>query len=272
MTGNARGFASRYGPWAVIAGASEGIGAAFARGVAERGANVALVARRSGPLEAVARALSSEHGIEARTVATDLADPEAADRVLEAVSDVEVGLLVHNAAASAIGPFLDTPLEEHRKALAVNASAPLALIHSLAGPMRARGRGGIVVVSSLAAFQGSPLVASYAATKAFGLVLAEGLWDELRGAGVDVLACCAGATRTPGYGKSAPRESWLFAPGPLDPAFVAEAALFALGRGPVCIPGSANRLTSFVFRRLLPRRTAVAIMGRATRRLYGPTP
>lgn len=271
MTVSSPGFQERYGPWALVAGASEGIGAAFSRSLAGRGLNLVLVARRSGPLEAIAGQVSREHGVDVRTVAADLGEGEEVDRVLDGVKDLAIGLLVHNAAYSAIGPFLDTSIEEHRRTLAVNALAPLALLHALAQPMRARGKGGIVIVSSLAAFQGSPLVASYAATKAFGLVLAEGLGDEVRESGVDVLACCAGATRTPGYLTSTPREPGPLAPAPLDPKTVAEESLSSLGRRLVCIPGPANRLTSFVLRRLLPRRTAVAIMGRATRRLYGPT-
>jgi len=145
----------------------------------------------------------------------------------------------------------------------------MVLTHALAGPMRARRRGGVVLVSSLAAFQGSPMVTSYAATKAFGLILAEGLSDELRGDGVDVVACCAGVTRTPGYTRSGLGEPGPLAPAPLDPETVAGDALASLGRRTVSIPGGANRMASFVMRRLLPRRAAVAILGRATRRLYG---
>jgi hypothetical protein len=131
--------------------------------------------------------------------------------------------------------------------------------------MARRGRGGIVLVTSLAASQGNPLLASYAASKAFGLVLAEGLWAELRERGVDVLACRAGATRTPGYAASRPRRRVPL----MEPDDVARAALDALGRGPTVVPGALNRVAAFAFARLLPRRVAIHVMGRATRRLYG---
>jgi short-subunit dehydrogenase len=136
--------------------------------------------------------------------------------------------------------------------------------------MVARGRGGIVLMSSLTAFQGTPLVASYGATKAFNLVLAEGLWDELRENGVDVLACCAGATLTPGYRRATPDgPKALFAPRAQDPGDVAREALAALGRSAFVITGRGNRIVSFVMRRLMSRRLAIVTIGREMRRRYG---
>jgi hypothetical protein len=123
----------------------------------------------------------------------------------------------------------------------------------------------MVLMTSLAASQGNPLLASYAASKAFELVLAEGLWAELRGRGVDVLACRAGATRTPGYAASRPRRSVPL----MEPEDVARQALDALGHGPSTVTGALNRVAAFAFGRLLPRRASIQIMGRATRRLYG---
>jgi short-subunit dehydrogenase len=128
-----------------------------------------------------------------------------------------------------------------------------------------RGRGGIVLMSSLAGTQGTAYVATYAATKAFNLVLGEGLWDELRDRGVDVLACRAGATRTPAYVSSNP------APGPapvMEARPVAVAALDALGKGPSMVPGVLNGAVAFLMQRLMPRRAAVATMGKATRKMY----
>jgi short-subunit dehydrogenase len=164
-----------------------------------------------------------------------------------------------------IGPFLERPVDEHLRVVDVNCRSALALAHLLGGAMAARGRGGIVLMTSLAASQGNPLLASYAASKAFELVLAEGLWAELRGRGVDVLACRAGATRTPGYAASRPKRSVPL----MEAEVVARGALDALGRGPVTVAGALNRVAAFAFGRLLPRRTSIQIMGRATRRLYG---
>jgi short-subunit dehydrogenase len=134
--------------------------------------------------------------------------------------------------------------------------------------MVARGRGGIVLLSSMASLQGGALVAHYAATKAYLRVLAEGLWEELRPAGVDVVACCAGRVRTPTWKRSGPRAATLLAPPVMEAEPVVEATLAALGRQPVVIPGRLNRLAALATSRLLPRPTAVALVSAATRRMY----
>lgn len=262
-------FLTRYGPWAVVAGASEGIGAAFADELAARGVSLVLVARGRERLDAVAGEIARRHAVATRVVACDLARPESIDRVAEAAAELTVGLLVCNAAASTVGRFLDVPLEDHRHAIDVNAGSVVALAHRFGGPMAERGCGGIIVMSSLTAFQGTPLVACYGATKAFGLVFAEGLGDELRDRGVDVLACCAGATRTPGYDRvTPPRRVELLAPRIQDPGEVAREALAALGKRPLVVTGAGNRAASLVMRRLMSRRGAVKTIGRSMRRRY----
>lgn len=258
-------FRERYGPWALVAGASAGLGEAFARLLAARGLNVLLLARREETLARLAADLRRAHEVEVRTEAIDLARGDLAAAVERAAAGLEVGLLVYNAAHSAIGPFVERPLDEHLRVLDVNCRGPLALAHVLGGAMARRRRGGMVLMTSLAASQGNPLLASYAASKAFELVLAEGLWAELRGRGVDVLACRAGATRTPGYAASRPRRSVRL----MEPEDVARQALDALGRGPSAVTGALNRVAAFALGRLLPRRASIGIMGRATRRLYG---
>jgi short-subunit dehydrogenase len=258
-------FRARYGPWALVAGASAGLGEAFARLLAARGLHLVLLARRADALALLAEELRRAHGVEVRTEALDLSRPDVAAAVARATSGLEVGLLVYNAAHSAIGPFLERPLEDHLRVVDVNVRGPLSLAHLLGGEMARRGRGGLVLMTSLAASQGNPLLASYAASKAFELVLAEGLWAELRGRGVDVLACRAGATRTPGYAASRPRRSVPL----MEPEEVARQALAALGRGPSAVTGALNRVAAFAFARLLPRRASIRIMERATRRLYG---
>lgn len=261
-------FLERYGPWALVAGASEGLGAAFADELASRGLNLLLVARSAAKLTETARDIAARHGVEAVPLALDLGAPALVAQVEEATRGREIGLLVYNAALSPLGPFLDQPLDAHLLAARVNCEGPLALSWLLGRGMRERGRGGIVIVSSLTAFQGSPLLATYGATKAFDLVLAEGLWEELRGAGVDVIAACAGATRTPRYLATDPRSPGILSPPEMEPAAVVLETLQALGRRPSVITGRANRLATFVTRRLLPRRLAVLIMGRATRAMY----
>jgi short-subunit dehydrogenase len=257
-------FRARYGKWALVAGASVGLGAAFATELARRGLNLILLARRAEALEALAERLRSAHGVEVRTVAADLGDVTAAKRCEELAREHEIGLLVYNAAYSKIGHFLDGTLDDHLKTVDVNCRGPVALALALAKPMAERKRGGILLMSSLAGSQGTPMVATYGATKAFNLVLAEGLWDELREHDVDVLACRAGATRTPGFEASQPQGSTPM----MDPEPVVRQALDRLGTGPSMVPGFFNRFVSFVFGRILPRRMAVSIMGSATRKLY----
>lgn len=247
-----------------MAGASEGLGAAFAAALAARGLHLVLLARRAEPLERLASGLRARHGVEVRAVALDLGRPDLAEAVGAITAPLEVGLLVYDAAASAIGPFLDHPLATHLGVLDVNCRGPLVLSHLLGGAMARRGHGGLLLMASLAGGQGNPWLASYAASKAFDIVLAEGLWAELRERGVDVLACRAGATRTPAYQATRPRAAV-----PLqEPEAVAEAALAALGRGPTVVTGGINRLAGVLMSRLLPRRLAIRIMERATRRLY----
>jgi short-subunit dehydrogenase len=256
------GFHERYGPWALVAGASEGIGAAFATALARRGLDVVLVARRAEPLDALAGRLPG------RTIAVpaDLATEEGLAAVEQATRGLEVGLVVANAADSPIGRFVDLDPVRARRALDLNCRAPLLLAHRYLPAMAARGGGGLIIMSSLAGMQGSPSIAVYAATKAFGAVLAESLWAELRSSGVDVLACVAGAVATPGL-RAAMRRP---APGTVDPDQVAEAALRALGRRPRTVPGGLMRVSSVLMSRVLPRRAAIALMARGSRDLGPP--
>ncbi|MEW5741544.1 MAG: SDR family NAD(P)-dependent oxidoreductase [Myxococcota bacterium] len=260
-------FRERYGPWAVVAGASEGLGAEFARQLASRGLNVVVVARRAELLTTVKVELESTHQIAVQAVPLDLAAHDAAERLVEATRALDVGLLVYNAALSPQGEFTGQRLEDNLRAIDLNVRTPTALAHHFAARFRARGKGGVVLLSSLTAFQGSPFLATYGATKAYNLALAEGLWFELERHGVDVLAVCAGATRTPGLLRAAPKG----APGMLEPSAVVAASLDALGRGPLTIPGAFNRFASFLLRRLLPRRATIAIMGDQTRKLQLPS-
>ncbi len=265
-------FATRYGPWAVVAGASEGLGAAFADALAARGMNLLLLARRAELLEGVAERIRVEHGVKVRPLPIDVADPAFAQILGDATVDLEIGVLVYNAAFAPIGNFLDQSQEDLLRVLDVNIRGPMLFVRTLAPAMWARGRGAVVLMSSLAGLQGSPRIATYAASKAFNTILAEGLWGELRQNGIDVLASCAGAIRTPGYIESTAHDqpdapSVTEAPGTLDPAEVARQTLAALGRGPVIVPGWVNRIARFAMGRVLPRRAAVRLMAANTKDL-----
>jgi short-subunit dehydrogenase len=261
----------RYGPWALVVGASDGIGAAFAAELAARGLDLVLVARREPLLAELAMRLRAAHGVQVRVAALDAAAPGAAAAVLEAVAGLECGLLVCNAALAPVGPFLELPPEELDRTLDLNCRLAAHLAHALAGPMTRRGRGGIVLLSSMAGQQGTALIAHYAATKAYLRVLAEGLWAELGPAGVDVLACCPGLVRTPTFERTRPRSAGRLVPPPMSPQRVATRALAALGRQPVMVPGRRNRLAAFAAQRLLPRASVVRLASARTRAMY-PTP
>jgi short-subunit dehydrogenase len=262
-------WTTRYGPWAVVVGASEGLGAAFARAVAGRGLSVVLVARRTEPLTALAGDLETRHGVKTRALPLDMSQPDGVAALLSGTRDIEVGLLVWNAACSLIGPFLEQPLDGHLRELEVNCRAPLSLVHGLGREMVARRRGGVILMSSLSGMQGSALIANYAATKAWNRVLAEGLWWELGKSGVDVLACLAGATDTPGYRASEAAGGKASKVPVMSPDAVVKEALSALGRTPSLIPGWRNRWAAALLERVLPRRMAVRIMGRTMDTLYG---
>jgi uncharacterized protein len=251
---------TRYGPWALVVGASDGLGAAFSRQLADRGLNLVLVARRPGPLEELAAGLPTR----TRVLAADAGTTAGLAAI--AAAEEEIGLLVCNAALAPIAPFLDLTPEHHDAILDLNCRAASRLAYAYGRRFVGRGRGGIVLVSSLASQQGSALVAHYAATKAYLRVLAEGLWAELRPRGVDALACCPGLVRTPTYEREHPTPPRLVPP-PMEPEDVARAALRALGRRPVVVPGWRNRLTA-ALSRPLPRRLVVALASSQTAAIY----
>jgi short-subunit dehydrogenase len=261
-------FHKQYGPWAVVAGASEGLGAAYADQLAQRGFNLVLIARRENLLQALGKELREKHNVEVKTFALDLSLGNSAEIIMGETSDLEIGLLIYNAAFSAVGPFLERPISDHLKEIDTNIRTPLALVHYFGQRMSARGHGGIILMASLSAFQGSAFISNYAATKAFNMLLAEGLWEEWRKQGIDALVCIAGAIRTSNYLASTPRQTGRFSDATIEPEMVAREALAALGQQPYIIPGRSNRLASFFMRHLLPRRLAIQLMGRILRDMY----
>ena len=187
----------KYGPWAVIAGGSEGVGASFASQLADAGINLVLLARKSGPLEETAAAVRAK-GVEARTVSVDLTAPGALDRIRAVTDDLEVGLLVYNAGSNTYGhEFVASDPVGVQGVIDLNITAQLELVRHFGVTMRDRRQGGILLVGSMQGYLGAAQIGVYAAAKAFGRIFAEGLWLELREYGVDVLELVLGATRTP---------------------------------------------------------------------------
>ena len=253
-------FPERYGQWAVVAGAGEGLGAAFAIDLARRGMNVVLIARRKHHIENVANQIQATYDVEAKCLARDLGEMKTIKEITGELTDKEVGVLVYNAAHIPLGSFLDTDVSDINQAVAVNVGGPIGLIRALAPRMRTRGRGGILLMSSLAGLQGASGLIAYSSSKAFNIVLGEGLWRELRPSGIDVVTCIAGAVRTPGYTRYSDRDT----PGIQSPDTVARQALDALPKGPRFVPGFTNRFSAQLLSRLLPRKAAIALLDNAS--------
>lgn len=257
-------FPERYGPWAVVAGGSDGTGAAFAEELAARGVDVVLVARRRAVLEELAARLPTR----TRVVVQDLAESGAGQALAEAVADLDVGLLVFNAGADEQSrPFLEQSLPDLARLVQRNCATVLETTHRLGTRLVARGRGGLVLVSSAAAWAGGANIATYGATKAFQLSLAEALWAEWRSQGTDVLALVLGATDTPSLRRLLAARGGAF-PSLDQPAEVVRAALDHLADGPVWTVGSADPTGGNPFG-AMPRREAVELMSSLSAQVYG---
>ncbi|MCI4398802.1 MAG: SDR family oxidoreductase [Acidobacteria bacterium] len=251
----------KYGPWAVITGASAGIGEQFALQLAALKFNLVLVARRIERLQKLSDELSKTHGIECKVVPLDLSKEEAADELKGATSSLDVGLLINNAGMGYYGLVVNQEPRRYPTMIRLNCTTVALLAHHFAKRFVARGRGGMVIVASTAAFQGTPHMSLYGATKGFDLLLAEAMAQELKGTGVDILALCPGATATEFQGSAGGAAHT-----GADPARVAKDALCALGRKPVVISGFANKI-QVVSERLFPRKLVVALGERVLRRL-----
>lgn len=253
-----------YGPWALIIGGSEGVGEELADQVAAAGMDVFLVARKPGPLEETA-ARVRRHGVDVRTLAQDLTAADATDRIVEATADLEVGLLAVNAGANTLhDSFLDSDVADVRRLVDLGVTAPLELAHAYGRQMRDRGRGAILLMGSLAGYVGSTGEGTYAATKAFGRVFAEGLWSELREHGVHVLHLVLGVTRTPAM-QRAGLDFDLPGMHVSEPADVAREALAHLADGPVRVVSGNEKLAEM--RSTLDRAPLVARTDAILRRL-----
>ena len=251
-------FKARYGSWGLVAGASEGLGVAFAERLAARGMNILLVARRGELMEQVAENLRQNHDVEVRCLVQDLAAADLAVALREATSDLDLGILIYNAAFVPMGSFVNADEEDVQQLMKVNTLGLMASVRTLVPGMRERGRGGVILVSSLAGLQGFPGIAGYSATKAFINNLAEALWYELKSDGIDVMGCIAGAMPTPGY----TRVFKDLAPGAMDPEDAAERALRALGKGPRFIPGFINNLVARTTLHLVPRKRLIPMLAK----------
>lgn len=225
----------RYGPWALIVGGSEGVGAAFARKLAADGFKLVLVARKVEPLEELAAELRGG-GAEVRIASVDMSKADALDRVRAVTDDVEVGLLVYNAGANNVrGSYVELEPEVYRSVIGINVIGQSEFAHHYGARMRARERGGMILTGSMAGYMGAPTLAAYCGAKAFSRIFTEALWAECAPFGIDVLHLVIGFTATPamarlGYDLRAAQA----------PEDVAQEGLDNIANGPVWVVGGEN--------------------------------
>jgi short-subunit dehydrogenase len=263
-------IAQKYGPWAVIAGASEGTGAAFARLLAAEGVPSVLIARREAPLAALADGIRADTGVECVTAAVDLTAPDALDRIIAAVGDREVGLFVANAGADDNGAyFLDAGIAAWTGQIQRNVMIMTQASYHFGSAMRERGKGGLLLVNSGACYGGSSHMAVYTATKAFMLCFAEGLWAELRDKGVDVLTLVLGRTDTAAFRKLLAEKGQPVPEGIATAEAVAEAGLARLPHGPIHNFGSPDDAGGFGYASPDDRRQRVLAIEAASRAVFG---
>lgn len=246
---NLLNFKKQYGPWALISGASSGIGRELAKKTAELGLNTILVARRESRLSELAAEIGERFDIETRIVSVDLSQDNFLEKIEEATEGLEVGLLINNAAADPgiMGDFVDNELSYELSTLNVNCRAPLMLTHKFGKYMKSRRRGGLIFVSALLSMTaGGPMLSNYFATKAFNLFFGEGLETEFKKHNVDVLVLCPGPTQTELYARVFKEFMTMNA------NVVARTALKNLGRKSRVVPGFLNRF-QISFLKLLPR-------------------
>jgi short-subunit dehydrogenase len=251
---------SQYGPWAFIAGGSEGVGASFARMLAANGINVVIAARKPDPIQALAAELRSEFGVEVRELPLNFCAAGMLEQVKAATQDIEIGMLIYNAGAeNSLSPFLERKPGRAEMMIALNVTAPTQLTYLFGAGMRERGRGGIIIVGSNSCHTGAPRQVVYSASKAYEFNFAEGLWAELKPYNVHVLGLILGLTNTPNLARTGFKpdaEAGLVMSEPDD---VAQQGFDHLGLEPIhCIGGWTERWRQL---RGLPRGEAMAMIG-----------
>lgn len=194
---NEAGFREKFGPWAVIAGASEGTGECYARQLAGMGFNLLLISRRRPALENLGEELKAKHGVGYQALAQDLSEDGAGRRIVAAASELDVGLYISNAGADGFANFFEDSADAAHRLVRMNVSTLIDAANGFGKRFLSRGRGGIIVMASGAGLGGQPNLALYSATKAFEINFAESLWAEYHERGIDVIAIAAPIMRTP---------------------------------------------------------------------------
>jgi short-subunit dehydrogenase len=260
-------IAEQYGPWALIAGGSEGVGESFALKLASHGVNLLLIARKSAPLEGLAERIRRTAAVQVRLLVQDLTASDMLDRVRAAAGDIDIGLLIYNAGSvSHFSPFLDDTLDETIRMVRLGVVAPTMLAHHFGAAMRRRGRGGIILMGSIAGYAGAPDEIVYSAGKAYSRTLAEGLWYEMKPHNVHVLGLIMGLTRTPAMDRlGLNMNNPDFPPDECD--IVADEGFAHLADGPIWNVGGKAEAVRFMSS--APRAEAVGFMAKGAKDLHG---
>lgn len=248
-------FISAYGTYALVTGASEGIGRSFAIELAKRGLNVLLVARRADVLNNLSQELESKYGVLCPVLVADLSNEGDLDNVIQHSQKLDIGLVVCNAGFGTAGYFLANDLEIEMNMLRVNCTAVARMVHVLGQQLQARGKGGMILMSSIVATQGVPRSANYAASKAYVHSLGEALQEEWNGSGIDLLVVAPGPVAT-GFSKRSKMQMGQAA----TPDVVAFESIEALGRKKIIHPGWLAKLMAYSLA-TAPRFIRVKIMG-----------
>jgi short-subunit dehydrogenase len=263
----------KYGPWAVVAGGSIGLGKCYSEQLAAAGFNVVIIARHTGPLKETADAIRTQYGVEVREAPVDLGSEDVLAKLSPYYDDIDVGLLVYNACHSFIGRYMDESLDSKCETIAVNCRGPALLTSTFAEKFLKRPgfdgvKGGLLLQGSLAGFQGTSMTLTYAATKAFVTSLGEGLWRELTPLGIDVFVNIAGAVLTPNFKAGTPEAKWKDA-FPSQPEDVAREALACMSTHSFeHIVGGGNKFAHFLAGHLMSRKSAVNFIAKNTENLY----
>jgi hypothetical protein len=260
-------FTEYYGKWALIAGAAEGIGAAFTEALASRKINIIMVDIQKSSMMELAARMEKIYGIRTVQLVMDLSEEDAWLKCISTIEDRDCRLLIYIPAYSPVKFFSDNTPAELDKFINLNCRTPMKLVLEFARRVMKTEPSGIVLMSSLAGLIGPQFTAPYAATKAFTNILGEALHHEFKRINMDVTVCCAGPTTTPTYWSSQPIHKNKH-PDVMDPSYVAEFALKKLGKKAICIPGWKNRLSFYLLMHILPRKTAANLVNTAIAKMY----
>jgi uncharacterized protein len=250
-------FKEKYGSYALVTGASAGIGKAFAYLLAERGFNLVLVARREYRLKEIAKELSGKYKIEAVSIPMDLSKDGSAGELFGKVKELNIGLMVNNAGFGYYGRFVKQDADKFSEMIKLNILSFTLLAKIFSEYFIEKKRGGMILVSSLAAFQPTPGMALYGATKAFELLIGEAIAEEIKGKNVDITVLCPSATLTEfqTVAGGVPHDG-------MTAEFVANCALRCLGKKRIAIPGIGNKILGKL-NRFLPRNAVTWVTAKA---------